>query len=396
MNVQLVPFAIAYERATGKYLLEEPRLRDALVFAAYQMLANGDIIPWGTCEVWRGLGFFGLLSNRRYGREHAALFHHAFTRAPRIHRLHQHIAIAHYDPAAAGPLPPASRIFAPSHFAVFRENWGHECAAVWFGAKEKGWPALGRVDLYRSYSQGDCGHFVIAMGDEVLAADSGYDHWKSKDYFGPQFHNVLLIDGNGPDAYTTGEMSGFASEGLARHASVTTRYNGCTLRRKIALVRGRYVIVVDRISAEAEHEYVWQVRSTCPPGAEGSRMAVREIVWPGLAPDGWQELRPGRMQLTTVVPPFAQLTVTKGRWRPISARPEFVNQVALASWRAAGATALFALIPNARANPDVSWAPLDGQNIAVSGRGWSDIITVEAAELRISGRNGTVLQRLAI
>jgi len=62
----------------------------------------------------------------------------------------------------------------------------------------------------------------------------------------------------------------------------------------------------------------------------------------------------------------------------------------------AGATAPFALMPNARANPDVSWAPLDGQNIAVSGPGWSDIITVEAAELRIAARNGTVLQRLVI
>ena len=62
---------------------------------------------------------------------------------------------------------------------------------------------------------------------------------------------------------------GVESEGLARHASVTTSYGGCTLRRKIALVRGRYVIVVDRIRADAEHEYVWQGRSTCPPGAEG-------------------------------------------------------------------------------------------------------------------------------
>lgn len=62
----------------------------------------------------------------------------------------------------------------------------------------------------------------------------------------------------------------------------------------------------------------------------------------------------------------------------------------------AGATAPFALMPNARANPDVSWAPLDGQNIALSGPAWSDIITVEAAELHISGRKGTVSQRLAI
>ncbi|MDH7569019.1 MAG: hypothetical protein QHJ73_05480, partial [Armatimonadota bacterium] len=41
MNLQFVPFAIAYERATGRYLLDEPRLREWLAFAAYQVQANG-------------------------------------------------------------------------------------------------------------------------------------------------------------------------------------------------------------------------------------------------------------------------------------------------------------------------------------------------------------------
>ena len=57
----------------------------------------------------------------------------------------------------------------------------------------------------------------------------------------------------------------------------------------------------------------------------------------------------------------------------------------------------FALMPNARANPDVSWAPLDGAEYrSLSGPAWSDIITVEAAKLHISGRAGAVSQRLAI
>lgn len=395
MNVQFVPFAIAYERATGRYLFEDPRLREWLIFAAYQLMNNGELVFWGTCESGRGLGFFGLLSNARYGRDLAPLFHHTFNLRtnPSLHPYHIHIALAHHDPDVTSELPPASRAFPRSQTVVLRENWGHDTVAVWFAGKDGAWPLDYR---YGTYSHADVGHFVLAGWDEVLAADSGYDHWKSRDYYGAEFHNVILIDGKGPAQETPGGMSDIETEGPVRHATVTTAYQGCTLRRTLALVRGRYVLVADRVSAETEHDYAWQVRSTCPPGSEGTALLRREVTWPGLSASDWRALKPGRTQLTTVAPPFAELTLDRGRWRPMSGKPEFINQVAVAKWRAKDTTALFALIPNLQETRDVTWEPLEGQNLAIKGPGWTDRILLASEQLSITGSDGRLTYRLAL
>ena len=395
MNLQFVPFAIAYERATGRYLFDDPRLRGWLVFAAYQMLANGELVPWGTCESGRGLGFFGLLSSRRYGRDLAPLFHRALnlTAHPSPHPLHVHIAIAHHDPKVTGDVPPASRAFPESQTVVLREDWGHEGVAVWFAGKDGTWPLKYR---YGTYSHGDAGHFVLTAWDEVLAADSGYDHWKSRDYYGAEFHNVILIDGEGPAQDTPGEMSNIQTDGPVRHATVTTAYQDCTVRRTLALVRARYVLVADRIITDGEHEYAWQVRSTCPPGSPGIELSGREVTWPGLSAAGWRALELGRTQLTTVVPPFARLELRKGRWRPISGKPEFVNQVAVATWRSRQSTALVALVPNLRRQPDVGWETLEGQDLKISGPGWTDRVVVDGDELSITGSEGRLSFRLRL
>ncbi len=395
MNVQFVPFAIALERATGVYLFEEPRFREWLAFAAYQMQANGELIPWGTCESGTGLGFFGLLANERYGRGLAPLFDLAFRlpAEPVLHPYHLHIALAHYGPDVGGDRPPASRVFPGSHTVVLRENWGHETVGVWFGGKDGNWPLRHR---YGTYSHGDAGHFVVTAWDEVLAADSGYDHWKSRDYYGAEFHNVLLIDGEGPAQDTPGEMCFVETAGPVRHATVVSAYQGCTVRRTLALVRARYVLVVDRILAEETHDYAWQVRSACPPGSSGTRADEGEVTWAGLSADGWRELRPGRTQMTTIMSAFAKLRLTEGRWRPISSKPEFTCQVALAEWRDAGSTAVFALVPNLQEGADVTCRRLSGQDLDVSGPGWTDRITLREDELQIRSDDGEVNYRLGL
>ena len=395
MALQFVQFAIAYERAAGQYLLDDPRLREWLTFAAYQMTANGELVPWGTCESGRGLGFFGLLSTRHYGKDLAALFHRAFTlcTAPSLPSCHVHIALAHYDPDVTDTNPPASRVFADSQTVVLRENWGHETVAVWFAGKDGTWPLKHR---YGTYSHGDSGHFVLAAWDEVLAADSGYDHWQSRDYYGAEFHNVILIDGKGPEQDTPGEMSDVNTEGPVRHATVTTRYQGCTVRRTLALVRGRYLVVADRIIADAEHEYAWQVRSTCPPETSGTRLTKRSVTWPGLSAEGWRELKPGRTELTTVVPPFTEIVLKKGRWRPMSGRPEFINQVAEVRWHAGDSTALFALVPNLKERPDVIWKPLEEQGIEIRGPNWTQRASVIHNDLEITSVDGKLNCRLRL
>ena len=395
MNVQFVPFAIAYERATGQYIFTEPRLREWLVFAAHQLMNNGEAVMWGTCESARGLGFLGLLTSERYGRDLAFRFHHTFhlREDPVPHPYHVHIALAHYEPEVAGETPSASHYFPESQTVVLREDWGHETTAVWFAGKDETWPLAYR---YQTYSHADVGHFVLAAWDEVLAADSGYDHWKSREHFAAEFHNVVLIDGTGPAQDTPGELSNADIDGPVRHGTVTTAYQGCTVRRTLALVRGRYVLVADHIAADAEHEYVWQVRSMCPPESPGTHLSERAVTWPGLSAAEWRELKPGCSQLTTVVPSFCELTLEEGRWRPMSGKPDFTDQVALARWRAAESTALFALIPNLREAPDLTWEAGQGQDLVIRGRGWADGISIGDGSLLIDEIGGGLHHRIEL
>jgi len=351
-------------------------------------------VYWGTCESGHGLGFFGLLSNLRYGRDLAPLFKQAFhlPARPTLHPYHVHIALARHDPETTRKAPPASRAFPASQTVVLREDWSHDTVATWFAGKDGTWPLKYR---YGTYSHGDSSHFVLAAWDEVLAADSGYDHWQSRDYYGAEFHNVVLIDGKGPAQDTPGVMSNVETNGPVRRAMVTTTYQDCTVRRTLALVRGRYVLIADLIIADRSHEYAWQVRSICPPDSPGTHLGKRDVTWPGLSAKGWRDLKLGRTQLTTVAPPFAQLTLEKGRFRPQSPK-EFHNQVAVARWQAKDTTALFALLPNLRKTPDLSWSPLDGQNLEISGPGWTDRIVINAEELSITGSNGHLSCRLRL
>ncbi|MBN1671520.1 MAG: heparinase II/III family protein [Kiritimatiellae bacterium] len=395
MALQFVRFAVAYERATGRFLLGDPRLREWLLFAAYQTKPNGQYIHWGTCDFDYSKGLFCMLANRRYGRARASLFRHEAAKDAKMHEFYLCPAIALYDDDVTAPMPPASRAFLPSGMVVLRSGWGRDSLGVWFGGKNDDWPRTG-PRAYWWYSHADTGHFVLVAHDELLANDSAYDHWKSKDYYDATFHNVPMIDGMGPDReQTMGTLSNAVTAGPVQHATVTARLQDCTWRRTLALVRGRYVIVADRFEADREHEYEWQIRSACPPDFAGTQLAGRQVTWAGVASDDWlrlwsgrdsdewQRVRPGKTQLTVIAPPFAKLRLEKGRWMPFSWKPEFTNQVAVAKWRAASTTALFVLIPNLRANPAVAWQALPGQNIELRGPGWTDQVTVSGTRLDI-------------
>ena len=393
MATQFVPFVIAYERASGHFLFEDERLREWLIFAAYQRLANGEFVMWGTCESGRTLAFYAPLANSRYGRDLQPLFHLAFQQAApaALGGAFDLLALAEYDPDPGEPLPPPARAFPASQTVVMRCNWGHETVAVWFAGKDPTWPVPYR---YGTYSHADASHFVLAAWDEVLAADSGYDHWKSRRHFAADYHNVILVDGVGPAQNTPGLLGGVDLAKNLMRATVTTEYAGCRFRRTLVLVRGRYLVVLDAIEAPAEHEYTWQVRSTCPPDSPGSRLDAHAVTWPGLDAVHWRSHRLGKTQLTTLVPRFANLAVREGTWRPLSGEPDFRNQVALATWRAASCRALFLLIPNRRAEPDVAWerieppkdSPAGSSIIRVRGPDWVDEISLVGRHFSIRGK----------
>jgi hypothetical protein len=120
------------------------------------------------------------------------------------------------------------------------------------------------------------------------------------------------------------------------------------------------------------------------------------VTWPGLDALELRSLRPGKTQLTTIVPPAATLTVEKGRWRPMSGNPEFINQVAVARWKAASTTALFALLPNLKDKPDVTCQAGKRDGIVVRGPDWTDRVWIEGAWLRLKSEDGKLDERVAL
>ena len=90
------------------------------------------------------------------------------------------------------------------------------------------------------------------------------------------------------------------------------------------------------------------------------------------------------------------MSLKPGRWRPISGQPDFANQIVSAKWRSASCTALFALIPNLREQPDVAWQALDGQNLRVSGPRWSDTVSLTDDGLTIASEEEGIWYRLTL
>jgi len=80
----------------------------------------------------------------------------------------------------------------------------------------------------------------------------------------------------------------------------------------------------------------------------------------------------------------------------MSGQPEFINQVALARWRGRETTALFLLFPNLRESPEVTWEPLEGQNLTIKGPNWADRVLVAEGELKLIGSDGTLNDRVPL
>ena len=72
-----------------------------------------------------------------------------------------------------------------------------------------------------------------AMG-EYLVIDSGYINWENRDFVAhPKNHNMILIDGSGPDDGPLGRVTeGFFDPGDVHMISARTKYKGCDINRK--------------------------------------------------------------------------------------------------------------------------------------------------------------------
>jgi hypothetical protein len=129
------------------------------------------------------------------------------------------------------------------------------------------------------HSQGDASSFILHAQGQLLALDPGYLSYGRRAEVGQASnHNLVLVDGAGPDIGTAGAGSStqsaigatFRTPQLS-YGEVATAYQGTRIVRKTVFVRNAYFLLADAVSAPAAHAYTWQLHGY---GLEGGTAAT--------------------------------------------------------------------------------------------------------------------------
>lgn len=294
MGCLFMPFIVAYYRNTGQNLLDDAALRALLAWHAYFLLPDGDNPNFGTTNhVSHGANLFFPFVNAEFGGDMVGLYAWA-ARRTRDWSIHPHllpVALAWFDdtiPPAPDRYPP-SAVFPVSEMMAMKDGWGDDLTGVWVTGKDKGW----RQHRYRTYSHADVTSFVLYSGGSWLVADAGYPHWRNyTDGYGPEYHNLVLVDGQGPAQDTLAELRDAVMTPPADACTIETAYAGVSVERLFLFAEKRVLLVLDSLQGEGPHEYLAQWHTPLPPQTPGVRLGARALRWPG-----WDM---GRRQATEV------------------------------------------------------------------------------------------------
>lgn len=189
--------------------------------------------------------------------------------------------LAWLDPEAA-PAPPEilHQVLPAAGNAVFRSSWGHE--ALWALLVAESGPA--RLTLH---DHADGRSFSMAAFGEYLIVDPGYYKPNELDNAvtsHPWAHNIVLVDGQGcedkglltdfgdADAFIENGVIGEAVQWAEAHQECSdTRFE-----RALAMVRGEYLVVLDRLETERTDAREHRFRLSGYAGyAQGGRFELR-------------------------------------------------------------------------------------------------------------------------
>ncbi len=359
----MLPFARYYERASGNWLFDDPRLRNALQYLVYITQPDGYAAAIGTTNMCNVVNCLKLCVGAGRPEDQAA-FRWALDEWGSLSGGGVR-ELCLFDDSVEPSISSlsTSRFFPVSQEASLRSEWSRNAVALWFKGKD---PWLART--YRVYSHGDVASFVLHAYGELLAVDAGYDHWVSYDLYPPELHNTLLVDGQGPASETPGALENIIDADFVRSADVVTEYAGVKLRRTFLLVEDEFVVIVDDVQADAEHVYEWLIhtpvsRATGEVEVEGNRAS-----WTGFDP---RADTPGKVALDVYwAGPVEVEAVEESRWQPWSADPKtgsHDNWAVVARQRGQNVKFLTVLYPRlAEARPSPALRPDVGERWSVS------------------------------
>jgi hypothetical protein len=353
----MLPFARYYHQCTGKWLFDDPRLRNALLYTVYVTQPDGMCTAMGTTNMGNVVDSLRLCVGAGNPADQA-FFRWALQEWGSSGGGVREICL--FDdavrPSVAGF--PTSRFFPVSQEASLRSAWSRKAVALWLKGKD---PWLART--YDVYSHDDVGSFVIHAYGELLAVDAGYDHWVSRDLYPAELHNTLLVDGKGPVSETAGVLRNVVDSGYLQAGEIESEYAGVKHRRTFLLVDGEYVIISDDIRAQAEHDYAWQIHTPVSRATGQVRVEGNRATWTGFDP---RTDSVGGVTMQAVwAGPIDVEPMGTSRWQPWSPDPKtgsYDNWAIVARQRGTNVRYLTVLLPRPTILPParIEEVPVEG------------------------------------
>jgi len=252
------------------------------------------------------------------------------------------------SPKAAGW--PLHKHFRRDHVVFFRSDW-QDPDALWVGFKGG--------DNRANHSHLDLGSFVLDALGVRWAVDLGSDDYNLPGYFGgkrwtyyrlrTESHNTLLVDGQNQSPKAKAPVTHFRGDAADARAvaDLSDAWPMCqSVRRGMAMLGRRVVLVQDEVRADKPVEVLWGMVTRAKPKIDGSRVVLerdgKRLYGEVLAPEG------ARFDTVSANPPKPQ------RQQPDATKlvvrlPGKVRQVALA----------VAFSPDAKALGRAQVQPLD-------------------------------------
>ncbi len=354
----MMTFARYYQRNCGKWLFDEPALRNALQYLVYITQPDGRCAGLGTTN------YISIVHAVRPAIGAGAIEDQEFYRW----------AIDEWSNVGSGTwrdmimfddtVKPSKRGFDPTRFfpvsqeAHLRSAWSRGAVCMWLKGKD---PWLAKT--YGVYSHGDVGSFSLHAYGELLAVDAGYDHWVSRELYVPELHNCLLVDGKGPVNETPGLLRNPLAASFVEAADITAAYEGVEHTRTVMFPDKRYFIITDDIASAEEKTYQWQLHSPVTRDRAEISIEGNRTSWTGYDPTADIV---GEVTLDTVFAgPVSVKPMEKSRWQPFSADPKtgsYDNWAVIAERRASSCRYLVVLYPHPTtgAPPEIQTPQIDG------------------------------------
>jgi len=255
----LFPFALYLSRTTGEDLFRHGRIEDMVQWLLRIGKPDGSVPLFD--DTWqRSMTYLPILVGQsRLG----GVARWIYESGPQeiSDQLNEVEFICAFDDRVPAEAPPWERtaFFPDGGMAIFGDDWSLDGIYLLLLGE-------GENTLASSHEHIDPGNFVLHAHGQDLIIDSGYGPkgrisasrpW----YLSAEGHNMLLVDGRGPNGnpFSHDQLGGqlvhcFRSSPVSG-AAVKARYGGTDIQRTIHFLGQRYFLVFDQLASSEPHDY---------------------------------------------------------------------------------------------------------------------------------------------